>query len=89
MSIGARRSDILKLVLVDGMRLASIGLGIGLIASLALSQFIKTQLFGIGVVDPLTLLGVIAVLAAAAMLACWLPARRAAQLDPTEALRHE
>jgi predicted permease len=89
MSIGARRSDILKLVLADGMRLASIGLGIGLIASLALSQLIKTQLFGIGVVDPVTLLAVIAVLAAAALLACWLPARRAAQLDPTEALRHE
>jgi ABC-type antimicrobial peptide transport system permease subunit len=89
MSIGARRSDILKLVLADGMHLASIGLGIGLIASLALSQLIKTQLFGIGVVDPVTLLAVIAVLAAAALLACWLPARRAAQLDPTEALRHE
>jgi len=71
------------------MRLASIGLGIGLVASLALSQLIKTQLFGIGVVDPVTLLGVIAVLAVAALLACWLPARRAALLDPTEALRHE
>jgi predicted permease len=89
MSIGARRSDILKLVLVDGMRLAAIGLAIGLVASLVLSQLIKAQLFGIGVVDPVTLLGVIGVLAAAAMLACWLPARRAAQLDPTEALRHE
>jgi predicted permease len=89
MSIGARRSDILKLVLADGARLAGIGLGVGLIGSLALSQLIKTQLFGIGVVDPVTLIGVIAVLAAAALLACWLPARRAAQLDPTDALRHE
>jgi predicted permease len=89
MSIGARRSDILKLVLADGMRLSAIGLGSGLVASLVLSQLIKSQLFGIGVVDPVTLLGVIAVLAAAALLACWLPARRAAQLDPTEALRHE
>jgi predicted permease len=89
MSIGARRADILRLVLADGARLAGIGLGIGLIGSLVLSQLIKSQLFGIGVVDPVTLLGVIAILAATALLACWLPARRAALLDPTEALRHE
>jgi predicted permease len=89
MSIGAQRGDILKLVLADGARLAGLGLGIGLIGSLALSQLIKTQLFGIGAVDPLTLAGVVAVLAGTAFVACWLPARRAAQLDPIEALRHE
>jgi len=89
MSIGAQRSHILRLVLADGARLAGIGLGIGLVGSLALSQLIKTQLFGVGVVDPLTLIGVVAVLAATALVACWLPARRASRVDPIEALRHE
>jgi len=89
MSIGASRADILRLVLVDGARLAGIGLGIGLIGSLALSQLIKTQLFGIGIVDPLTLIAVVVLLGATALVACWLPARRAARVSPTEALRYE
>ena len=89
MSIGARRADILKLVMIDGARLAGIGLGIGLVGSLALSQLIKTQLFGIGIVDPLTLIAVVGLLAATALVACWLPARRAARVSPTEALRYE
>jgi predicted permease len=89
MSIGAQRGDILRLVLADGARLAGIGLALGLVGSLVLSQFIKAQLFGIGAVDPLTLSGVVVVLAATALLACWLPARRAARVDPIEALRYE
>jgi predicted permease len=89
MSIGASSADILRLVLADGARLAGIGLFIGLLGSLALTQLIKSQLFGIGAVDPLTLVGVIVLLAATAFLACWLPARRAARIAPTEALRYE
>ena len=89
MSIGASSKDILKLVLADGARLAAIGLVLGLAASLALSQLIKAQLFGVAVVDPLTLSGVTAVLGLTALIACWLPARRAARVDPIAALRKE
>jgi ABC-type antimicrobial peptide transport system permease subunit len=89
MSIGAQRGHILRLVLADGARLAGIGLGIGLVGSLALSQLVKTQLYGVGAVDPLTLIGVVLVLAATAFVACWLPARRASRVSPTEALRYE
>jgi predicted permease len=89
MSIGANRNDILKLVLRDGARLTGIGLGIGLAGSLALSQLMKAQLFGVGIIDPITLVSVIGVLALTALLACYLPARRAARVNPIEALRHE
>jgi ABC-type antimicrobial peptide transport system permease subunit len=89
MSVGADRRDILKLVLRDGARLTAIGLAIGLAGSLALSQLMKAQLFGVGVVDPITLVSVIVVLAATALLACYLPARRAARVDPIEALRQD
>jgi predicted permease len=89
MSIGASSSDILKLVLRDGARLTGIGLGLGLIASVALSQLMKAQLFGVSVIDPISLVVVVGVLAVTALFACYLPARRAAQVNPIEALRHE
>jgi predicted permease len=89
MSIGAGRRDILKLVLRDGVRLTAAGLGIGLVGSLALSQLMRAQLFGVSAIDPITLVAVIVVLAFTALLACYLPARRAASVDPIEALRHE
>jgi ABC-type antimicrobial peptide transport system permease subunit len=89
MSVGANRSDILKLVLRDGARLTGFGLALGLAGSLALSQLMKAQLFGVGVGDPITLISVIGVLAATALLACYLPARRAARVDPIEVLRSE
>ncbi|MDR3389695.1 MAG: ABC transporter permease [Rudaea sp.] len=89
MAIGANRSDILKLVLRDGASLTAIGLAIGLAASLALSRLMKAQLFGVDVVDPITLTSVSGVLALTALLACYLPAQRAAHVDPIEALRQE
>ena len=89
MAIGADAARIRRLVLGDGTRLIGAGLGIGVLAALALGQVLKSQLFGIGSVDPLSLAVVVLVLAATALVACWLPARRAARVSPTAALRHE
>ncbi|HEX5124364.1 MAG TPA: ABC transporter permease [Rhodanobacteraceae bacterium] len=89
MAIGANTAQIHRQVLGDGARIAGAGLGIGVVLALALGFALQSQLFGIGVVDPPSLAAVVAVLAATAFLACWLPARRAARTAPIEALRHE
>ena len=89
MALGARAPDVLKLVVVNGMRLAVIGLAIGLAASWALTRFISTLLHGVEPTDPLTFSVVSLCLLAAAFLACYLPARRATKVDPLEALRYE
>ena len=89
MSIGASRAEILRLVLRDGARLAGTGLIIGLAGSVVLARLIRAQLFGVDGTDPITLVIVIGVIGASALLACWLPARRAARIDPMQALHHE
>lgn len=89
MALGARRADVLKLVVMNGMKLAVVGLAIGLVASWALTRFISNLLFGVQPTDPLTFSVVSACLLAAALLACYLPARRATKVDPLEALRYE
>jgi predicted permease len=89
LSLGAQRRDILRLVLRDGGRLTALGLGLGLAGAIAIGLAVRSQLFGVGVADPATLLGVVAVIAATALVACWLPARRAARIAPIEALRYE
>lgn len=89
MALGARKTDVLRLVVVNGMRLALLGLAIGLVASWALTRFISNLLYGVEPTDPLTFTVVSACLLAAAFLACYLPARRAAKVDPLEALRYE
>ncbi len=89
LSLGAQREDILRLVLGQGMRLIAVGLAIGLAASTGLGRFLTTLLYGVKPTDPATLAAVALLLGAAALLASYLPARRAMLIDPLTALRDE
>ncbi len=89
MAIGATAHHISRLVLKDGARLIGVGLAAGALGAILLGHLIRSQLFGVGSVDPPSLLLVLALLAATGFAACWLPARRAARTAPMEALRDE
>ncbi len=89
MALGARRGDVLKLVVGDGLRLAIIGVAIGLAGALGLMRFLSSLLYGVKPTDPLTLAAVSLLLIAVALLASYIPARRAAKVDPMVALRYE
>ncbi|MBI2948778.1 MAG: ABC transporter permease [Verrucomicrobia bacterium] len=89
MALGAQQSNVLGMVLKKGMVLALIGSTIGLIGTFALTNVIASQLYGIQPTDPLTFAGVTGLLLGTTLLACYLPARRATQVDPMEALRQE
>ena len=89
MALGASRGDILKLVFRGGVRLLLAGLLIGVAASLALSRILDSLVFNIPMLDPLAFGVAIVLLSFIALVACWLPARRATKLDPLVALRHE
>jgi putative ABC transport system permease protein len=89
MALGAQRGNVFKLVMGGGLKLILIGLGIGLIGALAVTLVLSTFLFGVTATDPVTFVGVSLFLTAVALLACYIPARRATKVDPLVALRHE
>jgi putative ABC transport system permease protein len=88
-AVGAEKTDILQLILKEGMFITSLGIGVGLVGTLALSSILKSQLYGVTATDPFTFLGVVFALAFGALLACYIPARRATRVDPMVALRYE
>jgi putative ABC transport system permease protein len=88
-ALGAQATNVLKLILGQGLRLAMIGVALGLLAAVAFTRLLQGLLFGISASDPLTFAVLAAVLVGVALLACWIPARRATKVDPLEALRSE
>jgi putative ABC transport system permease protein len=89
MAIGAQRGDVLRLMLKEGVRLASMGIVVGIVIAIALSMGLRTYLFGVGPADPLTFAAMVIVVMAITLLTCWIPARRAARVEPLAALRNE
>ncbi len=89
LALGANTRDLLRLVIGQGIRVALVGVALGLVAGLAATRLLAGMLFGVSPLDPLTFVGVVAVLVAAAALASFIPARRATRVDPMVALRYE
>jgi len=88
-ALGARRADVLRLVVGQGMRLAGIGLGVGLVGALGVTRVVRSLLFGVTPTDPVSFAGITVFLTLVAAVASWLPARRAMGVDPIVALRRE
>jgi len=89
MAVGAQRSDVLRLMLGDGVRLAAAGISIGLVVAFLLASGLKTYLYGVGPAEPLTLVAMVTMVMGITLVTCWIPARRAARAEPLAALRNE
>jgi putative ABC transport system permease protein len=89
LALGAQKGDVLWLVMSHVMKLIALGMVIGLAAASALTRLIQNWLFGVSATDPSTFVGIVVLLGAVALLACYIPARRATKVDPLLALRHE
>lgn len=89
MALGAQKLDVLSMILKDGARMTLVGIVLGLAGAMGLTRLMRTMLYGVKPTDPLTFISVAAFLGAIAMLACYVPARRAMKVDPMEALRHQ
>ncbi len=89
MALGAQVRDVLRLIVSQGMRMVLIGLVLGLVGAFALTHVMASLLLGIGATDPITFVGVAILLAAIALFACWVPARKATKVDPMVALRQK
>jgi putative ABC transport system permease protein len=87
MALGAQPRDVLRMIVGHGLVLALLGIGIGLIASFALTRLMKGLLFGISATDPITFVAISLLLTLIGLVASWIPARRATKVDPLEALR--
>ncbi len=89
MALGAQRSDVLWMVIKEGAQFAFTGIAIGIIGAALAGRFLASQLYGVSPADSVTYISVATLVATVSMVACWIPARRAMQVDPMSALRYD